>query len=159
MRQIIYIIALCFVVNIGMAQGDVASLFSKYSEMKDITHFNFGGDMFGKSEDANIKSQVSKVEIILVPETLTEAIDDFNNLESYARASQYEPFMEVKTKVGGKIRAFGIGEAETFSSLVFSLVSDTNNLLVKLDGTLYKSDLNQLDLENADGLNFLQGFK
>jgi len=158
MRKVLFVLSLSFIANVAFSQADVASLFSKYSEVDDVIHLKMGGDMFNKSEDSEIASDVDKVEVIIFPEGMESAREDLTNLGSFATRDNYELLMEVKTKDGNKIRAFTIGQNEIFSSLVLSVVGESM-VLVKLDGTLHKSDIDGLDLENGDGMNILQGFK
>jgi len=158
MKNVFYVFSLIFFYNISVAQSSTASLFAKYGEMEDVMHLKMSGEMFSKKSTSKVKTEIEQVEVLIFSTQSENILSEISNIADVIERDKYKHLMMVNTVKGSKINIYVIGQDGIYSSLILSSVGN-DLLLGKLDGVLYKSDLDKIDLQSGNWQTILGGFE
>jgi len=158
MKNVFYVFSLIFFYNISVAQSSTASLFAKYGEMEDVMHLKMSGEMFSKKSTSKVKTEIEQVEVLIFSTQSENIVSEISNIADVIERDKYKHLMMVNTVKGSKINIYVIGQDGIYSSLILSSVGN-DLLLGKLDGVLYKSDLDKIDLQSGNWQTILGGFE
>jgi len=153
MKQLLVLLFAVFTTTLISAQTP-NEIFSRYSGEENVVHLKMNGSMF-KSDSNKYRSDIDDIEVLVLPKDHMKARVDLEAFSQVARSSNYDTLMEVRSG-NDRVEVFSKGTSkEEFSSIIVNVFGDENLLLVKLDGTIFRSDLDKIDFNN-DGANFLE---
>ena len=127
-------------------------IFSRYAGEENVVHLKMNGSMFN-SDNNKYKSDIDKVEVLVLPKDHLKGRVDLESFAKVARSANYDTLMEVRSGQD-RVEVFSQGGEDEYNSIIVNVFGDENLVLVRLDGTIYKSDLDKIDFDN-DGANFL----
>jgi hypothetical protein len=155
MKQLLVLFIAAFTSTIISAQTP-SEIFSRYSGEENVVHLKMNGSMFN-SDSEKYKSDIDDIEVLVVPKDHMKARVDLESFSKVARSSNYDTLMEVVSG-NDRVEVFSKGSGDEFSSIIVNVFGDDNLVLVRLDGRIFKSDLDKIDF-NSDGANFLNQLK
>lgn len=152
MKQLLVLLIAAFTSTMISAQTP-SEIFSRYSGEENVVHLKMNGSMF-KSDSEKYRSDIDDIEVLVLPKDHLKGRVDLESFSRVARSSDYDTLMEVISG-NDRVEVFSKGSGEEFSSIIVNVFGEENLVLVRLDGTIFKSDLDKIDFNN-DGANFLE---
>lgn len=153
----LYFIAILLLAAVGAYAQDGKNIYNRYSDSKGVSAVYISPAMFrliGKIPELNVESEGGNVDLAPLIRTLDgfymldiseKAIIDevASQVDQMVKKGRYEILMEVKDE-GENVRMYTVGNDNTIESLVFIAKDDASVQFICIDGTMNRSDVENL---------------
>lgn len=153
----LYFIAILLLAAVGAYAQDGKNIYNRYSDSKGVSAVYISPAMFrliGKIPELNVESEGGNVDLAPLIRTLDgfymldiseKAIIDevASQVDQMVKKGRYEILMEVKDE-GENVRMYTVGNDKTIESLVFIAKDDASVQFICIDGTMNRSDVENL---------------
>lgn len=153
----LYFIAILLLAAVGAYAQDGKNIYNRYSDSKGVSAVYISPAMFrliGKIPELNVESEGGNVDLAPLIRTLDgfymldiseKAIIDevASQVDQMVKKGRYEILMEVKDE-GENVRMYTVGNDKTIESLVFIAKDDSSVQFICIDGTMNRSDVENL---------------
>ncbi len=158
MKYIITSILLSFSTLI-LGQYDLDLTFKKYKNNENVTSFSFDDKImdYVKNKDKEWKTNIDKVEIIVLGPDQDFEKSDLEKINKAIKADNYEMLINAKSK-DGKAAIYGLTQPnnEALTSLYAQVYSEEATVYFMLKGNIFFEELAEMGL-NFQGADIFKG--